>query len=102
MLQIISRLVLGLQFLDIFFIGGHPKEVLLPCRRQSHTYFTFSVGVTYAPTEEGEEAGVTIFLTQDQHIDLGIVLLSSEGKFLPHVRFQTTLLNDLNTPGPKM
>ncbi len=47
-------------------------------RRQTHTYFTFSVDITCAHgIEEGEEAGKTIFLTQDQHIDLGIVLLLS-------------------------
>lgn len=77
-------------------VDVNETAITLISRRQSHTYFTFSIDITYAPTVEGE--GVTIFLTQDQHIDLGIVLLLSEGKLLPHVRFQTTLLNDLNTP----
>ncbi|GAM33834.1 hypothetical protein TCE0_013r01023 [Talaromyces pinophilus] len=79
-------------------VDVNETAITLITRRQTHTYFTFSVDITYAPIEEGEEAGVTIFLTQDQHIDLGIVLLLSEGKLAPHVRFQTTLLNDLNTP----
>jgi hypothetical protein len=79
-------------------VDVNETAITLITRRQSHTYFTFSVDISFVPTEEGEEAGVTIFLTQDQHIDLGIVLLSSSGKLVPHVRFQTTLLNDLNTP----
>lgn len=78
-------------------VDVNETAITLITRRQSHTYFTYSVDITYAPTEAREEAGVTIFLTQDQHIDLGIVLLSSEGNLVPHVRFQTTLLNDLDT-----
>ncbi|KAL2835701.1 glycosyl hydrolase [Aspergillus pseudoustus] len=81
--------------------------ITLVTRIQSHTYFTYSVDISFAPTKEGEEAGITLFLTQYQHIDLGIVLLPSsssapsshEPKALkPHLRFQTTLLDDLNTP----
>ncbi|RDW76666.1 uncharacterized protein DSM5745_06658 [Aspergillus mulundensis] len=72
--------------------------ITLITRRQSHTYFIYSVDVSFAPTKEGEEVGVTVFLTQYQHIDLGIVLLRVSGKLIPHLRFQTTLLDDLNTP----
>ncbi|KAL4737979.1 glycosyl hydrolase [Aspergillus similis] len=80
--------------------GGRIEQmpITLITRRQSHTYFTYSVEVSFAPTEEGEEVGVTVFLTQYQHIDLGIVLLPVSGKMVPHLRCQTTLLNDLNTP----
>ncbi|KAI1389389.1 glycoside hydrolase family 43 protein [Hypoxylon trugodes] len=45
-------------------------------RRQTDTLFTFSVDLTFQPQEVGQEAGVTIFLTQVNHIDLGIVLLA--------------------------
>ncbi|KAL5049708.1 hypothetical protein BDW71DRAFT_195218 [Aspergillus fruticulosus] len=72
--------------------------ITLVARRQSHTYFTYSVDVSFAPAEEGEEVGVTVFLTQYQHIDLGIVLLPVSRELVPHLRFQTTLLDDLNTP----
>lgn len=44
-------------------------------RRQQHTLFTYSVTLDYAPQTAGEEAGVTAFLTQNHHLDLGIVLL---------------------------
>ncbi|KAL4978395.1 glycosyl hydrolase [Aspergillus desertorum] len=69
---------------------------LIP-RRQSHTYFTYSVDVSSNPTEKGEEVGVTVFLTQYQHIDLGIVLLSLSGELVLTCAFQTILLDDLNT-----
>ena len=46
-------------------------------RRQTHTLFTFSVDVSFSPAVVGQEAGVTVFLTQLAHIDLGIVLLAS-------------------------
>jgi beta-xylosidase len=78
-------------------VSSEETTITLITRRQSHTYFTYSVDVSFAPTTEGEEAGVTIFLTQCQHIDLGIVMLPSAGKLVPHIRFQTTLLDDLNT-----
>ncbi|KAL4943178.1 hypothetical protein BDV06DRAFT_221518 [Aspergillus oleicola] len=78
--------------------GIDETAITLITRIQSHTYFTYSVDVSFAPKEEGEEVGVTIFLTQYQHIDLGIVLLPSSGKLLPHLRLRTTLFDDLNTP----
>ncbi|KAJ0425936.1 glycosyl hydrolase [Aspergillus carlsbadensis] len=86
-------------------------SITLVTRVQSHTYFTYSVDVSFAPTRQGEEAGVTIFLTQYQHIDLGVVLLPSsssssssnpssqqQARLEPHICFQATLLDDLNTP----
>lgn len=44
-------------------------------RRQQHTLFTYSTTLDYSPTTFEEEAGVTVFLTQDHHLDLSIVLL---------------------------
>ncbi|KAI2466688.1 glycoside hydrolase family 43 protein [Annulohypoxylon bovei var. microspora] len=44
-------------------------------RRQTDTLFAFSVDVSFAPQDVGQEAGVTVFLTQFDHIDLGVVLL---------------------------
>ncbi|KAH8162276.1 hypothetical protein CIB48_g5961 [Xylaria polymorpha] len=45
-------------------------------RRQTHTLFTFSVDLSFAPKAAGQEAGVAVFLTQMNHIDLGVVLLA--------------------------
>lgn len=47
-------------------------------RRQTHSLFTFSVDLTFNPQEVEQEAGVTVFLTQLDHVDLGVVLLPSE------------------------
>jgi beta-xylosidase len=47
-------------------------------RRQTDTAFTYSVDlVDFHPKEVGSEAGVTVFLTQLNHADLGVVLLSA-------------------------
>ncbi|KAL4893209.1 glycosyl hydrolase [Aspergillus ambiguus] len=47
-------------------------------RRQTDTLFTYGVDVAFDPKVAGEEAGVTLFLTQYQHVDLGIVLLGRD------------------------
>lgn len=69
----------------------------LLARRQVDTLFTFSVDVRFSPQQQEEEAGVTVFLTQNHHIDLGIVLLpSTTGSVvpfstpMPHLRFRMT------------
>ncbi|KAL2813672.1 glycosyl hydrolase [Aspergillus granulosus] len=84
---------------------GSDPAITLITRLQSHTYFTYSVDISFAPTKQGEEAGITLFLTQYQHIDLGMVLLPPSSSshhqpaaLKPHLRFQSTHLDDLNTP----
>ncbi|KAJ9151208.1 Beta-xylosidase [Pleurostoma richardsiae] len=44
-------------------------------RRQQDTLFTYSVDLEYDPVAAEEEAGVTAFLTQNHHLDMGVVLL---------------------------
>ena len=74
------------------------EELSLIMRVQTDTLFSFSVDVVlFKPTVEEEEVGVTAFLTQTQHLDLGIVLLpissgQSKGKpeLVPHLRFRAT------------
>lgn len=60
-------------------------------RKQTSTLFNYSVDVSFQPVELEEEAGVTVFLTQKQHMDLGIVNLpSARGDEKPqlHLRFR--------------
>ncbi|KAI0048585.1 glycoside hydrolase family 43 protein [Auriscalpium vulgare] len=45
-------------------------------RRQTQVKFYASVDLSFTPTQDGEEAGLTIFLTQAQHFDVGVVALS--------------------------
>ncbi|RDW68897.1 uncharacterized protein DSM5745_08657 [Aspergillus mulundensis] len=42
-------------------------------RRQTDTLFRFSVDLEFEPTSPGTEAGISLFLTQEQHVDLSIV-----------------------------
>jgi beta-xylosidase len=46
-------------------------------RRQQDTLFTYSINLSFSPISANNEAGVSVFLTQNHHLDLGIVLLSS-------------------------
>lgn len=74
-------------------------------RRQQDTLFTYSVNLDFSPTVEEEEAGVTVFLTQNHHLDMGVVLLpassataafpgtnktepSDPSGLIPHIRFR--------------
>ena len=60
-------------------------------RRQQHTLFNFSVDLDFSPAQLEEEAGVTAFLTQNHHLDMGIVLLPSRENstaLVPHIRFR--------------
>lgn len=64
---------LNLTALDGNFAG--PQGQTFVGRRQQDTLFTYRVTLDYSPRDLGEEAGVTAFLTQNHHLDLGIVLL---------------------------
>ncbi|KAH8103080.1 arabinofuranosidase [Cristinia sonorae] len=57
-------------------------------RRQQDTLFTYSVDVDFKPKVAGEETGVSVFLTQNHHLDLGIVMLEGENGLAPHFRFR--------------
>ncbi|KAJ4408452.1 hypothetical protein N0V82_009681 [Gnomoniopsis sp. IMI 355080] len=63
---------------DAAFVPGQEGQSFIARKGQSHTLFNFTVDlVNYAPTQPGEEAGITAFLTQTQHFDLGIVATAS-------------------------
>ncbi|KAF5679769.1 xylosidase arabinosidase [Fusarium heterosporum] len=44
-------------------------------RRQTDTLFKFNIDVTFSPKKDHQETGITIFRTQFDHIDLGVVRL---------------------------
>ncbi|KAF2169410.1 glycoside hydrolase family 43 protein [Zasmidium cellare ATCC 36951] len=56
---------------------NHHGGLTFVARRQEDTLFTYSVDLEFSPDAEEQEAGVSIFLTQDHHYDLGLVLLPS-------------------------
>jgi len=47
-------------------------------RRQEHVEFTLQVTLDFDPRQDEEEAGITVFLNQAQHFDLGVVALSPQ------------------------
>ncbi|KAL3488041.1 glycosyl hydrolase [Aspergillus germanicus] len=53
-------------------------------RAQEHTLFTFSVDMDYSPRAGNQEAGVTVFLQQNQHVEMGVVVSGSDNQ--PYLR----------------
>lgn len=71
--------------------GGDGITLML--RLQTDTLFTFNLDVSFQPKIAKEEVGVTVFLTQAQHIDLGIVLAPSSNsspELIPHFNMSMT------------
>lgn len=66
-------------------------------RRQQDTLFTYSVNLDFSPSVEEEEAGVTVFLTQNHHLDMGVVMLpaNSSTAAFPGTNRTTTTSTDL-------
>ena len=58
-------------------------------RRQVDTLFDFSFDLDYQPRTLEEEAGITLFLTQNHHARLGIAMLplANGTTLVPHFRF---------------
>ena len=83
---------------DGFYTGGQGQTLL--ARRQSHSLLTFSVHLDYSDlANEEDEAGVTIFLVQRYHFDLGVVLLrpsEDSDELAPHLRFRGMSGSDAN------
>ncbi|KAF2657932.1 glycoside hydrolase family 43 protein [Lophiostoma macrostomum CBS 122681] len=70
--------------------AGGPGGQTLVTRRQVDTLFTYHVELDYRPETIEEEAGVTLFLTQNHHARLGIAMLpvGNTTTLAPHCRFQ--------------
>lgn len=74
---------------DASFNASH-EGVNAIFRKQEHTFFNFTVDLHLGfALSSGDELGVTNFLQQQQHVDLGIVYLSNDTSHLtPHFRFR--------------
>jgi beta-xylosidase len=66
------------------------KAVSFIGRRQTHSLFTYSVDLDFEPKRDGEEAGVTAFLTQKANIQLGVVRLKEQLNFRFNVSGRVT------------
>lgn len=71
-------------------------------RRQTDTLFTFSVDLSFKPRVVDQEAGVTIFLTQVNHIDLGVVLLKGNKAEDTQLSFRFRAVGTGKPPPPKI
>ncbi|RKK93116.1 hypothetical protein BFJ68_g15681 [Fusarium oxysporum] len=49
-------------------------------RKQTASVFTYSIDLLFDPKVADEEAGITVFLTQTQHIDISIINVKSKNK----------------------
>lgn len=76
------------------------------CRLQEHTFFTFSVDLTFDPKSPGQEAGITAFLTQANHISISIASPESlpSQQYGPHLnselRFSIETTGTVNSSIP--
>jgi hypothetical protein len=70
-------------------------------RRQTQTLFNFTVDVELLgnKAQDGDEVGVTSFLDQYQHVDLGVVYLAKNKKVSPYLRFRATAFGKTNFTG---
>lgn len=67
-------------------------------RRQTYTVFNYTVDVELNATAAEEEVGVTAFLTQYQHIDLGLLALNSTAGLDYYLRFRVTGTGNYDGP----
>ena len=86
-------------------------------RRQVDSFFTYGIDLTFSPTAAEQEAGVSVFLVQSHHIDLGVVLLPNTTSpttpgtnfsgqnttaLAPYFRFRTTTSSTIPLVGPEL
>lgn len=68
-------------------------------RRQEHTFFNYTVHLQPCFGQNvGDELGVSNFLNQFQHVDVGIVYLQVNGALQAHFRFRA---NSIRAPMPR-
>jgi beta-xylosidase len=72
------------------------KAIAFIGRRQTDSTFTFSVDMSFSPTKDGQEAGITAFLTQYANIQLGVTIQNGSLAF----RFNDTAARNVYTPIP--
>ncbi|KAL5042753.1 hypothetical protein BDW71DRAFT_216722 [Aspergillus fruticulosus] len=68
-------------------------------RRQTDTLFSFSVDLDFSLSSPGVEAGISLFLTQEQHVDLSIIDIARSTS-RPTRGFQLTTYGRGNYNGP--
>lgn len=90
----ISGLELKPSNLNLTGLDGNsngPGGITFVSRRQVDTLFTYSLTFDYQPKAAREEAGISLFLSQNHHARFGITMLplanSSSSSLVPHFSF---------------
>ncbi|KAF8996040.1 beta-xylosidase [Cyathus striatus] len=85
---VIRSSVLNLTAYDGYYTGGLGQSFI--ARRQTDTLFTYQVDIDASGLKNaGDEVGVSVFLVQRYHFELGIVLLPTPSSSLaPFFRFR--------------
>lgn len=78
--------------------GNQTQGTTFIGRRQVDFLFTFSVDIEFEPTGLGEEAGVTVYLDEARHVDLGITLAESRDYLLELKAFSSN--KNMTAPKP--
>jgi beta-xylosidase len=73
------------------------KAISFVGRRQTDSTFKFSVDLSFTPIRDGQEAGVTAFLTQYANVQLGLTQVNDSAAF----RFNSTEFRNKYTPIPE-
>ncbi|CZT06736.1 related to xylosidase/arabinosidase [Rhynchosporium agropyri] len=71
-------------------------------RLQTDTTFSFSVDLTFDPKAVNQEAGITVFLTQYNHIDLGVVLLAGTSNSSPKLSLRYRAIGTIDAGLPRV
>jgi beta-xylosidase len=72
------------------------KAISFIGRRQTDSVFQFSVDMSFSPIAQGQEAGITAFLTQYANVQLGVTMTNNTLAF----RFNSTESRNKMTPIP--
>ena len=89
----INSLRLKPSSLNLTGIDGNspgPGSQTFISRRQVDTLFNFAFDLDYTPSAHNEEAGTTLFLTQNHHARMGVAMLplaNDSSKLAPHFHF---------------
>ncbi|KAF2271588.1 xylosidase : arab-like proteininofuranosidase [Westerdykella ornata] len=67
-----------------------PGGITFVGRRQAHSWAHFQFDLDFRPKNEGEEAGIALFLSQNHHARLGVTLLpqANSTTLVPHFTFR--------------
>ncbi|CAG8197230.1 unnamed protein product [Penicillium olsonii] len=70
-------------------------------RKQAHSLFSFELDILFTPAMTSEEAGITVFLAPQQHLDLAIGSVKNEkGSVIPALIFRVMNLGKNGTNHP--